>query len=47
MIPFNKPYLTGNELEYINDAVLRGKISGNVYYTQKCHNYFQERYYKV
>lgn len=28
-IPFNKPYLTGKELDYIKDAVSRGKISGN------------------
>jgi dTDP-4-amino-4,6-dideoxygalactose transaminase len=44
MIPFNKPYLTGKELDYIKDAVSRGKISGNGYYTQKCHEFFQERY---
>ena len=44
MIPFNKPYLAGKELEYIKDAVSRGKISGNGYYTQKCHTFFQERY---
>src|SRR5664279_2317522 len=44
VIPFNKPYLTGNELKYIKDAVDRGKISGNGYYTQKCHQFFQERY---
>jgi dTDP-4-amino-4,6-dideoxygalactose transaminase len=43
-IPFNKPYLTGKELDYIKDAVTRGKISGNGYYTQKCQKYFQERY---
>ena len=43
-IPFNKPYLTGKELEYINDAVLRGKISGDGYYTHKCHRFFQERF---
>jgi dTDP-4-amino-4,6-dideoxygalactose transaminase len=43
-IPFNKPYLTGNELYYIKNAVSRGKISGNGYYTQQCHLYFQERY---
>src|SRR5664280_1420296 len=43
-IPFNKPFLTGREFEYINDAVSRGKISGNGYYTQKCHEFFQERY---
>jgi dTDP-4-amino-4,6-dideoxygalactose transaminase len=44
MIPFNKPYLIGNELNYIKDAVNRGKISGNGYYTKKCHEFFQQRY---
>jgi dTDP-4-amino-4,6-dideoxygalactose transaminase len=44
MIPFNKPFLTGKELDYIKDAVSRGKISGNGYYTQKCHEFFQKRY---
>jgi dTDP-4-amino-4,6-dideoxygalactose transaminase len=44
MIPFNKPYLTGKELDYIKDAVSHGKISGNGYYTQKCHEFFQQRY---
>ena len=43
-IPFNKPFLSGKELEFIKDAVSRGKISGNGYYTQKCHRYFQDRY---
>ena len=43
-IPFNKPYLTGKELDYIKEAVSRGKISGNGYYTRKCHEFFQERY---
>ncbi|SEM20665.1 dTDP-4-amino-4,6-dideoxygalactose transaminase [Aquimarina amphilecti] len=42
MIPFNKPYMTGDELYYIKDAVTRGKISGNGYYTRKCHNFFKE-----
>lgn len=43
-IPFNKPYLSGKELGYIKDAVSRGKISGNGYYTQKCHQFFQDKY---
>jgi dTDP-4-amino-4,6-dideoxygalactose transaminase len=42
LIPFNKPYMTGDELYYIKDAVNRGKISGNGYYTQKCHDFFKE-----
>jgi dTDP-4-amino-4,6-dideoxygalactose transaminase len=44
MIPFNKPHLTGNETYYIEDAVSKGKISGNGKYTQLCQNYFQDRY---
>ena len=44
MIPFNKPYLTGKEPDYIRDAVMSGKISGNGEYTQKCHEFFQNRY---
>lgn len=44
MIPFNKPYISGKELNYIEDAVARGKISGNGYYTQKCHNFFETTY---
>lgn len=42
MIPFNKPHLTGRELEYINDAVRSGKISGNGKYTKLCHEKFQK-----
>lgn len=44
MIPFNKPYLTGKETEYIQQAVLSGKISGNGIFTQKCQKFFQEKY---
>jgi dTDP-4-amino-4,6-dideoxygalactose transaminase len=44
MITFNKPYLTGKETQYITDAVVSGKISGNGKYTQLCQNFFQEKY---
>lgn len=44
MIPFNKPYLTGKELVYIEDAVKKGKISGNGYYTQLCHRFIENKY---
>lgn len=36
-IPFNKPTIIGNELEYIERAVRSGKISGDATYTKKCH----------
>ena len=44
MIPFNKPFLTGKETQYIKEAVSSGKISGNGIFTQKCHDFFQARY---
>ncbi len=43
-IPFNKPYLSGNELQYIRRAVESGHISGNGTYTKKCQSYFEERW---
>jgi dTDP-4-amino-4,6-dideoxygalactose transaminase len=43
-IPFNRPFLSGNEIEYIKDAVSRGKISGNGYYTQLCQDFFINNY---
>uniref|UniRef100_UPI00404B8E2E dTDP-4-amino-4,6-dideoxygalactose transaminase n=3 Tax=Flavobacterium sp. TaxID=239 RepID=UPI00404B8E2E len=44
MIPFNKPYLTGNETKYIEDAVKSGKISGNGKYTKMCQDFFEKTY---
>ncbi len=44
MIPFNKPYLTGKEVHYVYQAVFSGKISGNGFFTQKCHSFFEKRY---
>ena len=43
-IPFNKPYLSGKELEYIQQAVESGHISGNGEFTRKCHSFFEERW---
>ncbi|HAI76390.1 MAG TPA: dTDP-4-amino-4,6-dideoxygalactose transaminase [Microscillaceae bacterium] len=44
MIGFNKPYFTGKETDYMQDAVKRQKISGNGHYTQLCHQFFQKKY---
>lgn len=44
MIPFNKPFLIGSEIKYIEDAVLSGKISGNGKYTKMCQHYFEQHY---
>lgn len=44
LIPFNKPHFTGEETEYIEEAVGSGKISGNGIFTQKSQHFFEERY---
>lgn len=42
-IPFNKPYLSGPETRYIEEAVRSGKISGDGIFTKKCHQFFEEQ----
>lgn len=43
-IPFNKPHLTGNEYNYIQDAVSSGMISGDGIFTKRVHDFFENRY---
>ncbi|MDQ3051282.1 MAG: dTDP-4-amino-4,6-dideoxygalactose transaminase [Bacteroidota bacterium] len=43
-IPFNKPYFSGRETEYIAQAVKNCKISGDGVFTKKCHEFFKNRY---
>jgi dTDP-4-amino-4,6-dideoxygalactose transaminase len=43
-IPFNKPFLSGNETKYIEEAVQSMKISGDGIFTKKCHTFFEEKY---
>jgi len=42
--PFNKPFLTGKEIEYIVESVRSGKISGDGKFTALCHKFFEERF---
>lgn len=44
IISFNKPFLSGMELKFIQQAVSSKKISGDGLFTNKCHTYFQERF---
>ena len=45
MIDFNRPHMTGNELEYIRQAVEENKkISGNGTFTKRCQHFFELRY---
>lgn len=43
-IPFNRPYLTGNEPAYLEQAVKSGKISGDGLFTKKCHEFFEKKF---
>ena len=44
MIPFNKPFLTGNEIKYIKEAVKSGKISGNGVFTKRCQTFLEQHF---
>lgn len=43
-IPFNKPYLSGSELQFIREGIESGKISGDGIFTKKCHSFFEKKY---
>ena len=36
-IPFNRPFITGRELEYVGEATRNGCISGDGPFTKRCH----------
>jgi dTDP-4-amino-4,6-dideoxygalactose transaminase len=41
VIPFNKPFLTGRELEYIEQAHANGHLSGDGAFTKRCHAWLE------
>jgi len=44
MIPFNRQIFMGNELKYIQDAYVQGKISGDGKYTKLCSEFMERRF---
>lgn len=44
MIGFNKPFVTGNEFKYIEQAIGLEKISGNGEFTKRCQTFFEKKY---
>jgi dTDP-4-amino-4,6-dideoxygalactose transaminase len=42
-IPFNWPYMTGRELDYIVQAHSRGHLAGDGPFTQRCHAWLEQR----
>jgi len=43
MIPFNRPFVTGRELTYIEEAIAGSRLSGNGPFTQRCQTWIQQR----
>lgn len=42
-IPFNRPFIAGNELDYISEAVNRGNIAADGHFTRQCAQLLEER----
>jgi len=44
VIPFNRPFVTGSELTYIQQAIAEGHLSGNGRFTRLCHQWLEQRF---
>ena len=44
MIPFNRPFISGNEINYIQDAQNRCQLSGDGFYTKLCHEWLEQHF---
>jgi len=42
MIPFNRPFMTGRELDYIRQAHAQGQLAGNGPFTRQCQAWLEE-----
>lgn len=43
-IPFNKPFITGNEIEYISSAISSGEIAADGRFTRRCAELLEDRF---
>ena len=43
VIPFNRPYLTGRELAYIQEAAAAAQLAGNGRFTKRCQSWLEGR----
>lgn len=41
-IPFNRPYMTGREIEFISEAHANGHLSGDGMFTKRCHSWLEK-----
>lgn len=42
-IPFNRPFVTGRELDYIREAIGEGRLSGDGVFTKRCQAWLEGR----
>ncbi|HEY9723377.1 MAG TPA: dTDP-4-amino-4,6-dideoxygalactose transaminase [Oscillatoriaceae cyanobacterium] len=42
-VPFNRPYATGQEWDYIGEAIERGHLSGDGHFTRQCQAWLETR----
>ena len=42
-VPFNRPFVIGEEFSYMKDAIERGVLRGDGHYTKKCHELLERR----
>lgn len=45
MIPFHKPHIFKDDLEFVTEVLHSGQIAGNGTYTKRCHNFLEQRYH--
>jgi dTDP-4-amino-4,6-dideoxygalactose transaminase len=43
LIPFNRPYLTGNELKFISESHINGALAGDGQFTKRCHTWLENQ----
>ena len=43
-VPFNRPFQSGNELEYISEAIGQGDLSGDGDFSHRCAELLKSRY---
>src|SRR5690606_5990269 len=44
MIPLHQPFISGNEIKYIEEVIQSGKLSGNGKFTELCHQFFESEF---
>lgn len=44
MIPFNRPYFTGQELVHVREAIESARVSGDGPFSRRCETFLQARY---